>query len=181
MRHALALILTCFATIASAGDPAFTAENTAYQTAGRAVLDMVNAQNVDLAQVQTLVLEMQKAAIPAAKAYVAKHPAGAKVIAKTIAAAVTVDASDAITGLGTMKDLSFDEITAQWHDCAIFTVAEVGIDMTAEANEGIKDPLHAIVHPVMVLRAATDQAAKAAKENLDRMKEEMTEGAEHQA
>ena len=179
MRHLSMLLLACLASLLSAGEAAFAKENAAYHAAGTAVIDMVNGGTIDAAKVTALVLEMQKAVLPAAKAYAKKHAAGAKAIDKTIAAAMIVDAAGtAVTGLGAMKDLSFDEIAKQWHDLGIFTVAEVGIDMAAEANEHYCDPLHSIVHPIMVLRAAIDQAAKADPENLKRMKEEMTEGLE---
>ncbi len=176
---ALAVALAVALAPAAAGeafDPARA--NERYQSAGKAVLDMVNAKQVDAARVAALVLEMQHAAVPAARAYAARHPQGAKLIEATISAAVTLSATGAVTSLGPMKDLAFDQIQHQWHDLNGFKVAEVGIDPKHETFEHFTDPLHAIIHPIMVLRAAVDHAAAPAAVNLERMKAEQDEGNE---
>lgn len=154
------------------------AANKAYQTAGRAVIDQVNAKKVDPTAVAALVLEMERQAIPAARAYAAKHPAGTRLIETTIAMAATSNDKGAITGLGAMKDLSFADIGSQWHDLGHFTKVDVGINVKDEANEHFTDPLHSIIHPIMVLRAAMDFAASKDQASLDHMKAEMDEGME---
>ena len=170
------LLLMTLLAVASAADPA--AWNQSYQRAGRQVIDQVNARQVDPAAVGTLVQQMLAQAVPASRAYAAKHPEGAKLIEAVIAQAAVVDASGAVTGIGPMKDLSFAEIETQWHDLGHFKTVDVGIDLSVEANEHFTDPLHAMIHPVMVLRAALDHAKDKDQASLDHMKAEMDEGME---
>ncbi|MFM2091096.1 MAG: hypothetical protein RLZZ127_1585 [Planctomycetota bacterium] len=177
MRTALAtLVLTLAPMAAHAADLA--ALNQAYQQAGRQIIDQVNARTVDQAAVSARVLDMLRQAVPAARDYATRHPEGTRLIEAVIAQAAVLDDKGAVTAIGPMKDLPFTEIETQWHDLGHFAKVDVGIDLAAEANEHFTDPLHAMIHPVMVLRAATDYAQAKDQASLDRMKAEMDEGME---
>jgi hypothetical protein len=97
-----------------------------------------------------------------------RFPAGKKLVDTVVAA------------IPEMRKLSFAEIESEWHDLKHFDKPgnAVGIDLKAEENEHFTDPVHTIVHPLLVLKAAEDQAAKPSAENLQNIKEEMEEGIE---
>lgn len=175
------LILCLLVGVLAAADisPAqIAAAQAAYHQAGRAVVDQVVAKKVDVVQVEALVLTMEQHAVVLAKAYAAKHPAGAKLIAAVMAQVVRMDAQGAVVGLGPMKALPFAEIEKQWHDLGHFKTNPVGLDLQDEANEHFTDPLHTMIHPVMVLRAALDFQASKSDKDLQTMKSEMEEGLE---
>lgn len=150
----------------------------AYVKAGRAVVDMVNAKAVDADKVGALVLTMEQQAIPLANAYAAKFPPGKGVIDTVIAQVAVVDAAGHVTGLGPMKDMTFEIIEKQWHDLGYFKANKPAIDLTDESNEHYSDPLHTMIHPMMVLRAALDFKTSKSDKDLQSMKEEMEEGLE---
>jgi hypothetical protein len=155
-----------------------TDRQAAYIKAGRAVVDMVNAKAIDAEKVAALVLTMQQQAVPLANAYSAKFPPGKGIIDTVIAQVATVDGSGQVTGLGPMKDMAFEVIEKQWHDLGHFKTNKPAIDLTDEDNEHYSDPLHTMIHPMMVLRAAMDYKTSKSDKDLQAMKEEMEEGLE---
>lgn len=177
--HWFASCLCLFSLVGHAADGAdLKAAQLAYHQAGKAVIEMTQAKKVDAAQVEVKVVEMQRGAVVLARAYAAKFPAGTKLIDTVITQVATLDGKGSVTGLGPMKELSFQEIEDQWHDGAYFKSHDLGVNFEEEANEHFTDPIHTMVHPMMVLRAAMAyQKGQDAKE-LKAMKDEMDEGME---
>jgi hypothetical protein len=168
--------LACLASTLSAAS--LNDQVAAYGKAARAVIDMVNTKKVDAAKVSELVLVMQQQAVPMAQAYAVKFPAGKGLIDTVIAQVATLDASGAVTGLGPMKDQDFVTIEKQWHDLEYFKVNKPSVDLSNEDNEHFTDPLHAMIHAMMVRRAAVDYQTSKSDDDLKAMKEEMDEGIE---
>lgn len=156
----------------------FAEREAAYTKAGREVVDLVNAKNVDATKVAALVLVMEQQAVPMAQAYARKFPAGKGLIDTVIAQIAVVDGAGNVTALGPMKDLSFEVIEKQWHDLGYFKANKPSIDLDNEDNEHFTDPLHTMIHPMMVLRAAIDYQTSKSDKELKAMKEEMDEGIE---
>lgn len=172
--------ILCLAALAcpAAERPDLKAAQLAYHQAGTAVVEMINAKKIDVAAVEAKVLVMERNAAALAKAYAEKFPAGKKLIDTVVANVAILDAQGAVTGLGPMKDQSFEEIEQQWHDGAYFKAHQLGVDFEDEANEHYTDPIHTMVHPMMVLRAAISWQKGQADKDLQAMKGEMEEGLE---
>lgn len=175
-RLLLSLLALCLGSPLSAATPA--EHQAAYVKAGRAVVDLVNAKTIDPAAISALVLTMEQQAVPLAHAYAKKFPAGKGLIDTVIAQVATSDGSGAVTGFGPMQDMTFEVIEKQWHDLGHFKTNKPSIDLDDEDNEHFSDPLHTMIHPMMVLRAAHDYQAGKSDEALKAMKEEMEEGLE---
>lgn len=153
----------------------------AYHTAGRAVVDKINGGSLDLAFVTEKVLEQERQAVALGRAYATKHPTGAKLINYVISQAVTVDAAGEVTGLGPMAALDFKVIEDEFHDLNHFKTKPEdagGLDVSNEDNEHFTDPLHTIIHPLMVVSAARAWTADHKKDHLAVAKGEMEEGIE---
>lgn len=177
MKRLLTCILSlCLASSLSAASVA--EREAAYLKAGKAVIDMVNAKTVDAAKVTALVLIMEQQAVPISQAYAAKFPAGKGLIDTVISQVATLDAAGAVTGFGPMKDMTFEVIEKQWHDLGYFKEHKPTVDLADEDNEHFTDPLHAMIHPMMVLRAAMNYQTSKSEDDLKAMKEEMDEGLE---
>ena len=155
-------------TLRAAAPPETDARVREYSTLGRSVLEMAQTKKVDAAEVRKKVDRMLKLGVLLAKDYAVRFPAGKKLVDTVVAA------------IPEMRKLSFAEIESEWHDLKHFDKPgnAVGIDLKAEENEHFTDPVHTIVHPLLVLKAAEDQAAKPSAENLQNIKEEMEEGIE---
>lgn len=174
-------LLVCFFALclsASLHAETLAERQAAYVKAGRAVVDLVNAKTIDAAKITALVLTMEQQAVPLANAYAKKFPAGKGLIDTVIAQVAVVDGSGVMTGFGPMKDMSFEVIEKQWHDLGYFKVNKPSIALDDEDNEHFSDPLHTMIHPMMVLRAALDYQTSKSDESLKAMKEEMEEGLE---
>jgi len=132
---------------------------------------MVITKKVDLAVVTANVDILLKDSTALAEAYSKAYPAGDKLIKAVIA------------NIPEMKKLSYKEILTEWHDLGYFAKPgnEVGLDLKNEDNEHFTDPVHAIVHPLLVLKAAQTYAADKKDSDLKDMKEEMEEGLEQAA
>jgi hypothetical protein len=153
----------------------------AYHTAGRAVVDKINAGSLDLAFVTEKVVEQERQAVALGRAYAVKHPEGAKLINYIISQAVTVDAAGEVTGLGPMAALDFKVIEDEFHDLGHFKTKPEdagGLDLSNEDQEHFTDPLHTIIHPLMVVSAARTWTADKKPEHLAVAKGEMEEGIE---
>lgn len=152
----------------TAADPAAIASHQAsYHAAGKAVVEMVLSKKVDAAEVAKKVDTMTADALWFANEYATANPKGAKLI-KTVT-----------DNVETMKKLSFKEIEHDWHDLHHFDgVADLGLDIKAEENEHFTDPIHTLVHPFLVLKAAQTYATSKSEDDLKSMKEEMEEGLE---
>lgn len=153
----------------------------AYQTAGRAVVDKINGGSLDLAFVSEKVLEQERQAVALGRAYAIKNPAGAKLINYVISQAVALDAAGEVKGLGPMAALDFKVIEDEFHDLNHFKTKPEdagGLDLSNEDNEHFTDPLHTIIHPLMVVAAARAWTADSNKEHLAVAKGEMEEGIE---
>lgn len=175
-RLLLCLVALCLGTSLSAASLAD--HQAAYVKAGRAVVDLVNAKTIDAAKITALVLTMEQQAVPLAHAYAKKFPAGKGLIDTVIAQVAAVDGNGAVTGFGPMKDMTFEVIEKQWHDLGHFKTNKPSVDLDDEDNEHFSDPLHTMIHPIMVLRAALDYQTSKSDEDLKAMKEEMEEGLE---
>ncbi len=166
-----AIVLTALACAftASAADKAQVESHyLSYHAAGKAVVEMAIAKKVDAAEVERKVNAMLVDAVWLAGEYAKAHPKGAKLL-KTV-----TDNVDA------MRKLSFHDLESEWHDLGHFAKAgnEAGLDLKAEDNEHFTDPIHTIVHPLLVLKAAQSFASSKKDEDLKAMKEEMEEGLE---
>lgn len=139
-----------------------------YHAAGKAVVEMAISKQVDAAEVAKKVDTMVNDAVWLATEYAKTFPKGAKLL-KT----VTDHVDD-------MRKLSFHELEGEWHDLGYFGKPghETGIDLKAEDNEHFTDPIHTIVHPLLVLKAAQAYASGKKEEDLKAMKAEMEEGLE---
>jgi hypothetical protein len=175
-RLLLPVVALCLTATLSA--ESFAEHEAVYQKSGRAVIDMANAKSVEVAKVSALVLTMEQQAVPMAQAYAKKFPAGKELIDAVIAQVATLDASGAVTALGPMKDMSFEVIEKQWHNMGYFKEHKIALDVSNEDNEHFTDPIHTIIHPMMVLRAAIDYQTSKSEKELKAMKEEMDEGLE---
>ncbi len=167
LLHALMVFGLASAAVA-ADSTAIDARVASYHAAGKAVVDMALSKKVDPAAAAAKVDTMVQDASWLATEYGKKHPAGQKLLL-----AVT-------SGVADMKKLSFDELEKQWHDLHVFDGKkdEIALDLTDEDNEHFTDPIHALVHPLMVLKAAEDFAKSGSEEALKQIKEEMEEGIE---
>ncbi len=149
-----------------------------YTEAGQRVIDMVNGGDVDVAAVEKDVIVTLQAAVDLAHAYAAKHPGGKAVLDKTVETAAVVGADGKVTGIGSMGEMSFDVIEAEWHDLGYFFKNDLGVDLEDEDNEHFTDPMHTIIHPVMTYVAAKDFSNGGGEKSLTAMKAEMQEGIE---
>ena len=175
----LLCLATCLVQTSHAADSAaLKAAQKAYHEAGAAVVEMTQSKKVDVAQVEAKVVAMEQGAVVLSRAYASKFPAGAKLIATVIEHVAVVDAKGSVTALGPMKELSFQEIEDQWHDGAYFKSHDLGVNFEDEANEHFTDPIHTMVHPMMVLRAAMAFQKGQDAKDLQAMKDEMDEGME---
>lgn len=166
------LVLTALALLAAplrAADKAqVEAHYQSYYTAGKAVVEMAVSKKVDAAEVAKRVDTMVADALWFAGEYAKIHPKGAKLL-QTVASNVAA-----------MRQLSFDHLEHEWHDLAFFAKPgnDVGLDLKAEENEHFTDPIHTLVHPLLVLKAAQAYANSKSEKDLKSLKEEMEEGLE---
>ncbi len=139
-----------------------------YHQHGKAIVDAIIAKKIEIADVQKHVDAMLTDSAALAKLYAAKHPAGTKLLGSVTAA------------IPEMRKLSFGDLEKQWHDLEHFKAPgnDPGIDLSNEDNEHFTDPIHTIVHPLLVLRAAQDFVATKDEAHLKTMKEEIEEGLE---
>lgn len=165
----LAIVLFPMIQILPAADRAqVEARCLSYHAAGKAVVEMAISRRVDAAEVEKKVETMVNDAVWLATEYAKAFPKGAKLL-QTVTDHV-----------GDMRKLSFHELEGEWHDLGYFGKPgrDPGIDLKAEDNEHFTDPIHTIVHPLLVLRAAQAYAAGKKEEDLKAMKTEMEEGLE---
>lgn len=173
MKNSLLLALTAtvfgLATASGATDKAaLEAHYLSYHTAGKAVVEMAINKKVDAAEVDKKVQTMVADAAWYAAEYAKAYPQGEKLLKVVLA------------NLDAMKKLSFKELEHAWHDMHHFDTADkdIGLDLKAEENEHFTDPIHAIVHPLLVLKAAQAYTTSHSEDDLKAIKEEMEEGLE---
>ncbi len=166
---------TLLATFIVAATSAFAADKAAieshslsYHAAGKAVVEMALTKKVDAAEVEKKVDTMLADAVWAAGEYAKAYPKGEKLL-KVI-----------LSNVAAMKELSFKDLEHNWHDLHHFDAADkdIGLDLKAEDNEHFTDPIHSIVHPILVLKAAQAYAISKGDADLKAIKEEMEEGLE---
>ncbi len=153
----------------SADKAAVDTHVNSYLAAGKAIVEMSITKKLDAAEVDKKVQTLVADAVWLATEYGKAHPKGEKLL-KSV-----VDNVDA------MKKLSFKDLEHEWHDLNHFTKSgsnDLGIDVKAEDNEHFTDPIHAIVHPLLVLKAAQAYATSKGDDDLKAVKEEMEEGLE---
>jgi hypothetical protein len=152
----------------AAPSPELSAHAARYHTAGKAVLELIITKQVTVPAVATQVDVLLTEGIALTEAYAKANPTGEKLLRAVI------------TEVPALKKLSFDALQTDWHDLGHFAKPgnSAGIDLQDEDNEHFTDPIHAIVHPLLVLKAAEAYAADAKPEHLKTMKEEMEEGLE---
>lgn len=170
-HHLLPLLSACVVLVAparAASKADVDSHCNSYHAAAKAVIEMAINKKVDAAIVEQKVNVMLADAVWLAREYAAARPKGDKLLKVIVA---NVDA---------MKKLSFKELEEQWHDLGYFAQPghEAGLDLKAEENEHFTDPIHTIVHPLLVLKAAQAYAAGQKAEDLAAVKEEMEEGIE---
>ena len=151
-----------------------------YHKLGTSIVDMVNSRAVDVAKVEQTVLELTKISVALSNEYKRVHPAGTKLLDMVAGQAAVLD-NGQVKAVGPMAKLPFKEIEDQWHDLGFVTGKDVGVDLEDEDNEHFTDPLHVMIHPIMVLRAARDFSASKSDDDLNNMKSEMEEGMEQAA
>lgn len=170
MKRRLFLLATLTLTLpALAADKAeIEARAKSYHSNGKVLVEMAITKKVDAAEAQKRVDALVADAVWFANAYAAKHPKGAKLLK------LVTDNVEA------MKKASFKELEHDWHDLHFFDKrqAEIGINLKDEDNEHFTDPIHTLVHPLLVLKAAQAQVAAPNEENIKNIKEEMEEGLE---
>ncbi len=161
-------VLACGASASAADKAQIESRYQSYHAAGKAVVAMAITQKVDPAEVAKKVDIMVADALWLAAEYAKAQPKGAKFIGTFIAKAAA------------LRTLSFQELETEWHDLGFFAKPgnDAGLDLKAEENEHFTDPLHTLVHPLMVLRAAESYAKGKQPDDLKAMKSEMEEGLE---
>lgn len=140
-----------------------------YLAAGKAIVEMTISKKIDVAEVEKKVQILLADASWLATEYGKAHPKGEKLLK-----AVT-------DNIEAMKKLSFKELEHDWHDLNYFTKSgapDLGINVKDEDNEHFTDPIHAIVHPLLVLKAAQNYVTSKDDGELKTIKEEMEEGLE---
>lgn len=162
----LGVVLGLTLNITAADPAAVTSHQASYHAAGKAVVEMVINKKVDAAEVAKKVEIMTADAIWFANEYASANPKGAKLL-KTVT-----------DNVETMKKSSFKEIEHDWHDLHFFDKNDAGLDVKAEENEHFTDPIHTLVHPFLVLKAAQAYSTSKSDDDLKAMKEEMEEGLE---
>ena len=164
----LAALAVLVAPLRAADKAQVEAHYQSYYTAGKAVVEMAISRKVDAAEVAKRVDIMVADALWLAGEYAKIHPKGAKLL-QTVTS--NVDA---------MRQLSFDNLEHEWHDLGYFAKPgnDVGLDLKAEENEHFTDPIHTLVHPLLVLKAAQAYATSKSEKDLKSLKEEMEEGLE---
>lgn len=170
-KHVLLLLATVAlltAPLRSADKTQVEARYQSYYTAGKAVVDMAISKKIDAAEVEKRVNIMVADALWFAAEYAKAHPKGAKLLH------LLTSNADA------MRKLSFQDLESEWHDLGYFTKPghDTGLDLKAEENEHFTDPIHTLVHPLLVLKAAQAYTTTKAETDLKAMKEEMEEGLE---
>jgi hypothetical protein len=170
LQSLFAVVAVCAAGFAvhGADKAAVEAHYLAYHTAGKALVEAAINKKVDPAEVGKKVDILVTEGTWFVNEYAKAYPKGEKLLKVIVA------------NLDTMKKLSFKELEHEWHDLHHFDKADkdTGIDLAAEENEHFTDPIHTVVHPLLVLKAAQDYAATKNEEALKSMKEEMEEGLE---
>ena len=141
---------------------------SSYHAAGKAIVEMAITKKVDSTEVAKRVETLVSDAIWMAKEYAKAKPKGERLL-KVI-----------LENVETMKKLSFKELEHEWHDLHHFDKADkdIGLDVKAEENEHFTDPIHSIVHPLLVLKAAESFVSSKSEGDLKSIKEEMEEGLE---
>jgi hypothetical protein len=139
-----------------------------YNKSGKAVVDMILSKNVAEPEVEKQVNTLVEEAQWFIAEYALAYPKGTQLL-KTVT-----------DNIAAMRKLSFDELEKEWHDLGYFEKHpdKAGLDLKEEENEHFTDPIHALVHPLLVLKAAQAYAANKKDEDLKSMKEEMEEGLE---
>lgn len=171
MKSIVLLLAACaaFTSAARAADKAqIEARYLSYHNAGKAVVTMAVAKKIDPAVIEKHVDTMVADALWFAAEYAKAHPKGAKLL-KTV--------TDRVAD---MRRLTFDQLESEWHDLGYFAQPgqDAGLDLKAEENEHFTDPIHTLVHPLLVLKAAQAYAVGKKDEDLKSLKEEMEEGLE---
>lgn len=163
----LGAVLGLALNITAADSAAVTSHYTSYHTAGKTVVEMVINKKVDATEVAKQVDIMTADAIWLSNEYAVANPKGAKLLK------IVTD------NVETMKKLSFKDLEHNWHDLHYFdAVTDLGLDLKAEENEHFTDPIHTLVHPLLVLKAAQNYATTKSEADIKSMKEEMEEGLE---
>jgi hypothetical protein len=172
MKHSIPLTLCAVLGLAlnvhSADKATLEAHAASYHRAGKSVVEMALTKKVDAAEVEKKVQTMVADALWFVGEYSKAFPKGEKLLK------VITDNADA------MKKLSFKDLEHEWHDLGHFEKADkdIGLDLKAEENEHFTDPIHSLVHPLLVLKAAQDYASSKSDAALKSIKEEMEEGLE---
>ena len=164
----LCVVLGFALSVCAADKAALEAHAISYHRAGKSVVEMALTKKVDASEVEKKVQTMVDDALWFLGEYGKAFPKGEKLL-KVVAGNAEA-----------MKKLSFKELEHEWHDLGHFDKAdkEIGLDLKAEENEHFTDPIHSLVHPLLVLKAAQDYVTTKSEDALKNIKEEMQEGLE---
>lgn len=164
----LSVVISSF-TLTAADKAEVDKRYNSYHSAGKAIVEMTISKKVDSSEVEKKVQTLLDEAVWLATEYGKAFPKGEKLLK------VVTDNVDA------MKKLSFKELEHEWHDLNHFTKSgsnDLGLNIKDEDNEHFTDPIHAIVHPLLVLKAAQAYSTSKSDQELKTIKEEMEEGLE---
>lgn len=166
----IAVPILCCLSVLATDKSELEARCAHYHQNGKAIVEMALLKKVNAADVEKRVGELVTDAVWMGNEYAKTFPAGAKIIKAVI------------DNVENIKKLPYEEIEKEWHDLGHFSKPgnDPGIDMKNEDNEHFTDPLHAIIHPLMVLKAAQNYAKSKDEKELKQIKEEMEEGMEQE-
>ena len=162
----IGFVAVCVRSAVAADASTIQARYQSYYDAGKAVVISVINKSVDVRDVARKVDTMVRNGVVLAKEYAVAFPEGAQLL------------DEVVRNVDAMRTLSFEELEHDWHDLHHFDTRDAGIDLTEEDNEHFTDPIHVIVHPLLVLKAAENFAAQKNADELQTMKEEIEEGLE---
>ncbi len=162
MKSAM-MIAVLFYTAVGFANPQYDTAAKDYAAAGSDLMNLINTKDKDIkTKAPVLVKKMTDAATKVIELIAAKEKDPAKKMLSYV-----------ITKKSDIEKASFSSLEKDWHDGATVK-KDTGFDMMDEANEKYTDPVHALVHPLMTLKAIEGNEGKTLKE----AKEELAEGLE---
>lgn len=156
------LILSMMIFSIGYANPQYDAAAKEYSSAGAELMGLINAKDKDIkSKAPALVKKMTDAAVKVIEIVAAKEKSAEKML------------KFVITKKSDIEKANFSVLEKDWHDGAEIKKG-TGFDLADEKNEKFTDPVHALVHPVMTLRAIEGNEGK----TLQEAKEELAEGLE---
>jgi len=171
MKNKLILLLAALAALVTTRAAASEIDDNAatFNKLANGIIAQTVAGKLDVAAVRRDVAQMETLAADFAAKYKAKYPAGAKLMD------FLLSKKDSLTSM------SLADIDAQFESEAINKAhgAEIGFDLTTEANEHFGNPVDLFVHPATALICANLWEKDQKAEHLKRIQTELQEVTEH--